>query len=73
MDPQATWDNMLDAITNHEWSAAKESAENLAEWLRRDGFPPLVLSSIPPGDVLHRVIALAVCDHVMQSNDSAHT
>lgn len=70
MDPQATWNDLLAALAAQDLSAAQESAEYLAEWLRRGGFPPLTLTAVPRGDALHRLIALAVCDHVLHPTGS---
>lgn len=40
MDPNATWENLLEALTEGDWHEAFESAEALLDWLDRGGFPP---------------------------------
>lgn len=40
MDPQAAWDEMLEAILQRDWEQAVERAEALLEWMRNSGFPP---------------------------------
>ena len=40
MDPDAAWDEMLDAITEDNLADAKLCAESLLNWLERDGFVP---------------------------------
>lgn len=40
MDPQAAWNEMLDALVQRDWDQAFERAEALLEWMRKGGFPP---------------------------------
>jgi hypothetical protein len=40
MDPQATWDLLLDAYQEQDWPLVTERAESLLGWLARGGFPP---------------------------------
>lgn len=42
MDPTATLDNPLSALTCGDRDAAIEAAENLTEWMKKDGFLPPV-------------------------------
>ena len=65
MDPQATWEELLSAYGNQQFDDAKEAAENLSQWLARGGFPPLTIPLIAQGDELHRVIAQAVIERVL--------
>ena len=44
MDPQTTWEEMLDAIAADNSEAARESANNLLNWLYQGGFPPQPLT-----------------------------
>ena len=58
MDPQATWQRLLDAYSAHDWAEAKEAAEDLLVWLRRNGFPPQILPNPPMDDVWNRAVAV---------------
>lgn len=40
MDPQAAWNEMLDAISQRDWDLAQERADGLLKWMRNGGFPP---------------------------------
>jgi len=69
MDPQAAWTNILDALAEGDWPAAHQAAEALAEWLRRGGFPPRIVTELPPDHPLHRTFALTVCDEVLHATE----
>ena len=65
MDPQVTWENLLDAYADGDWPAAIEHAEALLSWMERGGFPP---QTMPPSmngrqfrPELERAIAIAAC------------
>ena len=49
MDPQATWNEMLEAVSLRDWEEAGERAESLLGWMRRGGVPPQTV-----GIVQHR-------------------
>ena len=40
MDPQANWDQLLEAYAEGDWKRVEELAEALLNWLDRNGFPP---------------------------------
>jgi hypothetical protein len=40
MDPQAAWNEMLEAVHQRDWEAAELRAEALLEWMRKGGVPP---------------------------------
>ena len=40
MDPQAAWDEMLEAILLRDREQTVERAEALLEWMRKGGVPP---------------------------------
>lgn len=40
MDPNATYDAMVDAVVNQEWEEATEAAHNLWNWICGGGFLP---------------------------------
>lgn len=61
MDPQQTWTDMLDALKQNDHEEAKELAETLLEWLRKGGFPPLVVGDESLGADWHRTIAAFIC------------
>ena len=60
MDPNRTWQELVDAVRNDDWVPAADLAEVLLDWLNRDGFPPNI-TGIREFD---RVAARAVCDAV---------
>jgi hypothetical protein len=65
MDPQATWQRLLNAYTTQSWAEAKEAAEDLLAWLRGGGFPPLTHLSRPMDDAWNRAIAETACTFVI--------
>jgi hypothetical protein len=71
MDPNSTWTELLQALIDDDWPAAFEAAETLAEWLRRGGFPPQIVTHFPPEHPLQRRFAMAVCEHVLQATADA--
>jgi hypothetical protein len=40
MDPQAAWNEMLEAVIQRDRDQAQERADGLLEWMRNGGFPP---------------------------------
>ena len=61
MDPQATWERLLDAYCDHDWDSVEEHATALLDWLEKGGFPPRTVQRRrlrPPAD---RLIALSTC------------
>ena len=73
MDPQATWQRLLDAYSAHDWAEAKEAAEDLLVWLRRCGFPPQILPNPPMDDAWNRAVAVAACRFVILERGSLTT
>ncbi|REJ87836.1 MAG: hypothetical protein DWQ34_24660 [Planctomycetota bacterium] len=69
MDPHATWTELLQSLIDDDWPVACDAAETLAEWLRRGGFPPQVVTHYPPEHPLHRRFVLTVCEQVLQETD----
>jgi hypothetical protein len=70
MDPQATWQRLLEAYSTCEWATAKEAAEDLLVWLRAGGFPPQTLPNAPMDDAWNRAIAVATCRFVISVRGS---
>ena len=71
MEPCATWTELLQALIDDDWPAALEAAETLAEWLRKGGFPPQIVTQFPPEHPLHRQFAQTVCNQVLQATGDA--
>lgn len=73
MDPQAAWDQMLDALVNSEWELAAEGATALLGWLDRNGFPPRITGSSRPGlgPELDRKLAYAGCRYARRFAQAA--
>ena len=61
MDPQQTWNDLLDAMKRKDWNEAKELADYLHEWIRNKGFPPVTIGDESLGKEWHRTIASFVC------------
>ena len=70
MDPQDTWQRLLDAYSSLERGEAKEAAEDLLVWLRGGGFPPQTLPNRAMDDAWNRAIAEAACRFVIRERGS---
>ena len=70
MDPQATWQRLLDAYSAHDGAWSTEAAEDLLVWLRKCGFPPQILPNLPMDDAWNRAIAVAACKFVILKSGS---
>jgi len=66
MDPQATWQLLLDAWSQGEWEDVIESASNLLDWLDKDGVAPETLISRPMGQDWNAVVVRAACTFARQ-------
>lgn len=67
MDPQATWDELQDAIRSNDLEITRERALSLMDWLDRGGFPP-VTSADPAMDAdAHRQAAKECCRRILWS------
>ena len=60
MDPTAAWNQMVDAVVTADWEAATRLAENLLDWLGKEGFPPAI-SGQP---VFDRIAARETCEAI---------
>jgi len=69
MDPQATWQELLSCLSAEQLADARDHANALAQWFAKGGFPPQTIPLVAPGDELHRVIAQAVVQHVLASDE----
>lgn len=65
MDLQAAWDRLLAAYAEGDWETVEESAMALSQWLRKDGFPPVVLGNPSLGPEFEGVLAKAACAFVL--------
>lgn len=70
MDPQATWNRLLEEWESRNWLDVSELAEALLEWLSKDGFPPDTMGNRRLGADWHRELALTMCKFALQrAND----
>ena len=61
MDPQATWNELLDAWRKRDWQRMQEASESLLDWLKRGGFPPEVFPTSGLGSEWNRMVSQAAC------------
>jgi hypothetical protein len=61
MDPQANWEQLLEAYGEGDWDRVQDLADGLFHWLRRGGFPPRATTGSDLGPDWDRGIALAAC------------
>jgi len=66
MDPQTTWEEMLEALAAEDFDAASEAAAALDRWLQRGGFPPQPLTRVL-SDYWNRKICQFVCGQVFEA------
>jgi hypothetical protein len=70
MDPEATYRELLEAIAQGDREAAVHHAGNLAGWLRRGGFAPVVDQRLAGFPRLQTVLAKALCRAVLEPTSS---
>ena len=46
MDPNATWNLILEALTEEDWEAATYATDDLVQWLEAQGFVPGALIDV---------------------------
>ncbi len=73
MDPQATWQELLEARLNRDWNRAEELADALLAWLQRRGFPPHTVGDPKLGTRWHHAVAYFVCHLVLADAKQART
>jgi hypothetical protein len=61
MDPQATLDQLLEAVGERDWDRTEELADALLRWMAQRGFPPLTLGPETLGKGWHRAVATFAC------------
>ncbi len=70
MDPQATWNGLLEEWSQGNWLDVCEMAEALLQWLKEDGFPPETMGTLRLGADWNRTLALAMATFALQrAND----
>ena len=66
MDPQTTWDQLLEAYGRHDWPLVDELAATLIDWLGRGGFPPRAVTGSDLGADWDLAVSLAACRFARQ-------
>ena len=66
MDPQTTWDELLEAWKGADWSQVIELAQSLFQWLDKGGFPPKTNSSELTGVDWDRFVARSTAEHALR-------
>ena len=62
MDPQATWNKLLDAWKTYDWQQVQEAADDLKRWMAKGGFPPDAFPQLNMGSLWNRAIVRAACE-----------
>lgn len=66
MDPQKTWEQLLAAYAQGDYSAIEEHATALLRWLDDDGPPPAVAAQ-DAGSEWNSALARAGCLHALET------
>ncbi len=70
MDPQATWNSLLEEWAERNWLDVSELAEALLEWLSKGGFPPDTMGNRNLGADWNRELAQTMCKFALKrAND----
>ena len=64
MDPQQTWNDLLNAWQDRDWETVLELAEALRKWLDKSGFPPEIEYPKELGVDFNAAIARAASEFV---------
>lgn len=67
MDPQAAWNELLDALAADDLAEAEFRAEALVMWLDRKGFPPQTSLRVLPSH-WDEAICRYICRKVMAAS-----
>ncbi len=65
MDPQAAWDEMLEAVSHRDWEQALERSGALLEWMGKGGFPPQT-AGVPMRSQWNQAMAKFGCRMTLQ-------
>ena len=60
MDIQVAWQNLVSAIEQGLWGEASEIADDVLEWLAKDGLPPTIIGK----PFVDKLIAKALAESV---------
>ena len=71
MDPQTTWNELLQAWSSRKWEAVIELSQALLGWLADGGFPPETQLPNEVGADWNREIAFAACQFARQRAQQA--
>lgn len=66
MDPQVTWNSLLEEWARRSWLDVTELAEALLDWLDRGGFPPKTSDAPELGSEWHAAVAKAAAIYAMK-------
>lgn len=61
MDPQATWEQLLEALSSGDHEQVEELATELLRWLERGGFPPRAVLGTDLGPTWDRAATRFAC------------
>jgi hypothetical protein len=61
MDPQATWEQLLEAVNDRDEAQMDTLAVALLEWLKNRGTPPVTIGARKLGVSWHNAVAQFVC------------
>jgi len=61
MNPQATLNELLEAVGKRDWDRIDELATSLIHWMDDHKFPPITLGPPALGPTWHRTLATFVC------------
>jgi len=71
MDPNATFEMILDALDSGDWSDLQEAFQNLYDWLHGGGFPPSIdpmkIGKWPNGNQRTNILSHKLSDKPKQS------
>ena len=71
MDPQTTWNELLQAWSSRKWEAVIELSQALLGWLADGGFPPETQLPNELGADWNREVAFAACQFARQRAQQA--
>ena len=61
MDPQAAWNQLLEAYRLRDGATVRELAQSLLDWLDRGGFSPVPSEAQRHDTAQHRAIVVRFC------------
>jgi hypothetical protein len=73
VDPQATWNELHDAVADRDWERVEELADALLEWIGKGGFPPKTSAHPRLTQSWHKDVTHCVCHLALASLKKART